>query len=259
MAIEIDLSGKVAIVTGGGRGVGRGIVTRFLAAGADVVFCGRNEPESLPEAGGRQAVFVAADVRDVEDIDRLVSATTDRFGRLDVIVNNAGGAPPSDSATVSPRFNEAIVRLNLLAPMNLAQRANRVMQEQEEGGVIINISSVSGIRPSPMTLAYAAAKAGLLAVTETLAVEWAPKVRTVAVTSGMVATEQSDLYYGDEEGGTAAGSTVPLRRLALPTDIGDACVFLASPMASYVSGSSLLVHGGGEAPSYIGAVEESKG
>jgi NAD(P)-dependent dehydrogenase (short-subunit alcohol dehydrogenase family) len=258
MAIEIDLEGKVVIVTGGGRGVGRGIVTRFLDAGADVVFCGRNEPESLPEGGGRKAVFVAADVRDVEEIDRLVTATTERFGRLDVVVNNAGGAPPSDSATVSPRFNEAIVRLNLLAPMNLAQRANRVMQEQDEGGVIINIASISAIRPSPLTVAYAAAKAGLLAVTATLAVEWAPKVRTVAVTAGMVATEQSDLYYGDDSGGTAAGSTVPLQRLATPADIGDACVFLASPMASYVSGSSLLVHGGGEAPSYLEAVEDSK-
>jgi len=259
MAIEIDLSGQVVLVTGGARGVGRGIVMRFLAAGADVVFCGRSEPESLPEAGGKQAIFIAADVRDVDDIDRLVSTTTERFGRLDVVVNNAGGSPPSDSATVSPRFNEAIVRLNLLAPMNLAQRANRVMQEQEGGGVIINISSISAIRPSPLTVAYAAAKAGLLAVTATLAVEWAPKVRTVAVTSGMVATEQSDLYYGDEEGGTAAGSTVPLGRLAHPADIGDACVFLASPMASYVSGSSLIVHGGGEAPSYLEAVEESKG
>ena len=253
MAIEIDLSGKVAIVTGGGRGVGKGIVTRFLDAGADVVFCGRNEPEKLPEGGGKQAVFVAADVRDVDEVDRLVTATTDRFGRLDVVVNNAGGAPPSDSATVSPRFNEAIVRLNLLAPMNLSQRANRVMQEQEEGGVIINIASVSAIRPSPMTVAYAAAKAGLLAVTATLAVEWAPKVRTVAVTAGMVATEQSDLYYGDEEGGTAAGDTVPLRRLATPTDIGDACVFLASPMASYVSGTSFAVHGGGEKPAFLDA------
>ena len=241
MAIEIDFSGKVVIVTGGGRGVGKGIVTRFLDAGADVVFCGRNEPESPPEAGGRKAVFVAADVRDLDDVDRLVTTTVERFGRLDVLVNNAGGAPPSDSATVSPRFNEAIVRLNLLAPMNLSQAANRVMQEQDEGGVIINIASISAIRPSPLTVAYAAAKAGLL-----------------AVTAGMVATEQSDLYYGDEEGGSAAGSTVPLQRLATPADIGDACVFLASPMASYVSGSSLLVHGGGEAPSYLEAVEETK-
>ena len=257
MALSIDLSGKVAIVTGGGRGVGRGIATRFLEAGAEVVICGRNEPDRPPEGGGRKAVFVRADVRDVDDVDRLVTFTTDRFSRLDVLVNNAGGAPPSDSATVSPRFNEAIVRLNLLAPMNLAQRANRVMQEQDEGGVIINIASISAIRPSPNSVAYAAAKAGLLAVTATLAVEWAPKVRTVAVTAGMVHTEQSDLYYGDEEGGSAAGATVPLGRLAEPTDIGEACAFLASPLASYVSGSSLLVHGGGEIPAYIDAVEES--
>ena len=134
MSLEIDLSGRVAIVTGGGKGVGRGITERFLEAGADVVICGRRAPEALPSIGGREAIFVAADVRDVEQIDRVVATALERFGRLDTLVNNAGGAPYVEAAAASARFTEKIVALNLLAPLNFAQRANAVMQGQEEGG-----------------------------------------------------------------------------------------------------------------------------
>lgn len=249
----LDFTGRVAIVTGGARGIGRGIAETFLAAGADVVICGRNEPETAPAAGGRTAVFVAGDVRDPDDVDRVVGATVDRFGRLDVLVNNAGGGPPADSATASPKFSTAIITLNLIAPLVFAQRANAVMQQQDGGGVIVNIASVSGIRPSPNSAAYGAAKAGLLNLTETLAVDFAPKVRVVAVTAGLVRTEQSHLFYGDEEGIAAVGATIPLGRMAEPSDVGDACLFLASPLARYVSGTSLLVHGGGEKPAYLDA------
>ncbi|MFP6625584.1 MAG: SDR family oxidoreductase [Deltaproteobacteria bacterium] len=247
------MTGKAVIVTGGGRGVGRGISERFLEAGAEVVICGRNLPESLPTGGGREALFVESDVRDVEQIGRVVDFTVEKFGRIDVLVNNAGGAPYADAATVSPRFSESVLRLNLLAPLNFCQQANRVMQEREEGGVIINIASVSALRPSPGTAAYSAAKAGLIALTQTLAVEWAPKVRINAISAGMVRTEQAHLHYGDEEGIAAVSATVPLGRLADPTDIGDVCLFLASPLSSYVSGANLVVHGGGERPSYLGA------
>jgi NAD(P)-dependent dehydrogenase (short-subunit alcohol dehydrogenase family) len=251
----IDLTGKVAIVTGGGKGVGRGITRRFLEAGAEVVICGRTEPEEISSAGGREATFVAADVRDVEQIDRAVQFTAERFGRLDVLVNNAGGAPPAEAATASPRFSEAILRLNLIAPLNFAQRANAVMQRQDTGGSIINIASVSALRPSPGTAAYGAAKAGLLSLTQTLAVEWAPKVRVNAVAAGMVRTEQSHLYYGDEAGIAAVAATVPLGRLGEPEDVGDVCLFLASPLASYVSGASILLHGGGEKPAFLAAAK----
>jgi NAD(P)-dependent dehydrogenase (short-subunit alcohol dehydrogenase family) len=223
------------------------------------VICGRNEPDELPSGGGKKAVFVSADVRDVEAIDRVVTATTGRFGRLDVLVNNAGGAPPAAAATASPRFSEAIIRLNLIAPLNFAQRANTVMQAQDEGGAIINIASVSGLRPSPGTAAYGAAKAGLLSLTQTLAVEWAPKVRVNAVAAGMIRTEQSHLHYGDEAGVAAVAATVPLGRLGEPRDVGDACLFLASPLARYVSGASLLLHGGGERPAFLDAAAPVKG
>jgi NAD(P)-dependent dehydrogenase (short-subunit alcohol dehydrogenase family) len=251
----LDLSGKVAIVTGGGRGVGRGIATRLLEQGAEVVICGRKAPESLPEAGGRQAAFSAADVREVEQIERVVSFTRERFSRLEVLVNNAGGAPEAEAATASPRFHESILRLNLIAPLNFAQQANAVMQQQESGGVIVNIASVSALRPSPGTAAYGAAKAGLLSLTQSLAVEWAPKVRVVAVTAGMIETELSHLHYGDEEGLARVASTVPLGRMGTPRDVGDLCVFLASPLASYVSGASILMHGGGEKPAFLDAAK----
>jgi NAD(P)-dependent dehydrogenase (short-subunit alcohol dehydrogenase family) len=253
----LDMSGKVVIVTGGGKGIGRGITTRFLDAGADVVICGRTEPETLPSGGGKQAVFVAADVRQIADIDRVVTTTVERFGRLDVLVNNAGGSPVATAATASPRFSESIVKLNLLAPLNFAQRANAVMQQHAAGGVIINIASVSGTHPSPGTAAYGAAKAGLLNLTQTLAVEWAPRVRVNAITAGMIRTEQSHLHYGDEAGIAAVSATVPLGRLGEPKDIADACLFLASPMACYISGTSIVVHGGGERPSYLDAAKSS--
>lgn len=247
----LDMTGKVVIVTGGAKGVGRGITRRFLEGGAEVVVCGRSEPDEVAQARGRRAELVQADVRDLEQIERVVAFTTERFGRLDVLVNNAGGAPPADAATASPRFSEKVIQLNLIAPLHFAQRANQVMQAQESGGSIINISSVSALRPSPGTAAYAAAKAGLLSLTQTLAVEWAPRVRVNAVAAGMIRTEQASLHYGDEAEIAAVAATVPLGRLGEPEDVGDLCLFLASPLASYISGATILMHGGGERPAFL--------
>jgi NAD(P)-dependent dehydrogenase (short-subunit alcohol dehydrogenase family) len=253
----LDYTGKVVIVTGGAKGVGRGISERFLEAGAQVVICGRSDPESLPAVQGREALFTPADVRDVEQIGSVVAFAKEKCGRLDVLINNAGGAPEADAATVSPRFSESIIRLNLIAPLNFAQQANAVMQGQAEGGVIINIASVSAIRPSPGTAAYGAAKAGLLSLTQSLAVEWAPRVRVNAVIAGMIRTEQAHLHYGDEEGVAAVGNTVPLERMGEPSDVGDTCLYLASPLASYVSGASVLMHGGGEKPAFLAAARNT--
>ena len=253
MGDPLDMSGRVVIVTGGCRGIGRGITTRFLGAGADVVVCCRHRPEEAPASGGREAAFVEADVREVDQIDSVVSYTTDRFGRLDVLVNNAGGAPAAPAATASPRFSASIINLNLVAPLNFAQRANAVMQEHPDGGSIVNIASVSGVRPSPGAAAYGAAKAGLLNLTQTLAVEWAPKVRVNAVTAGLIRTEQAHLWYGDEAGVAAVGATVPLGRMGEPDDVAAVCLFLASPLAGYLSGSNVIAHGGGERPAYLDA------
>ena len=257
MSAALDFAGKVVLVTGGSRGVGRGIALRFLEAGAAVAVCGRNEPETLPTAAGHSAVFFAADVRDAEAVDRLVSAVCERLGRLDVLVNNAGGSPAAPAAEASPRFHESIIRLNLVATLHCAQRANAVMQAQPEGGAIVNVASVSGTRPSPGTAAYGAAKAGVLSLTQTLAVEWAPKVRVNAVTAGMIETELAHLHYGDAEGLARVAATVPLGRMGQPGDVGDACLFLASPLAGYVSGANLLLHGGGEKPAFLAAVRST--
>ncbi len=253
MGNSLDMRGKVALVTGGGKGIGKGIAERFLEAGAQVVVCGRNSLDEPPSGSGGEAVFTHCDVRDVEQIQACVDFTMRRCGRLDVLVNNAGGAPRAEAASASPRFSEAVIRLNLIAPLNFAQAANAAMQRQEAGGCIINIASVSAIRPSPGTAAYGAAKAGLVNLGSSLAVEWAPKVRVNAIICGLTRTEQSHLHYGDEAGIAAVGETVPLGRMAVPRDIGDACLFLASPLANYISGASLAVHGGGERPAFLAA------
>jgi NAD(P)-dependent dehydrogenase (short-subunit alcohol dehydrogenase family) len=173
-------------------------------------------------------------------------------------VNNAGGSPPADSATASPRFSRAIIDLNLIAPLVFSQAVYAVMKDQESGGVIVNIASVSGTRPNPGSVAYGAAKAGLLNMTQTLAVDFAPKVRVNAVTAGLIVTEQAHLFYGDEEGIAAVAATVPLGRMGTPDDIADVCLFLASPLAAYVSGANVLVHGGGEMPAYRDAAKNTR-
>ena len=258
LAGALNLAGRVAIVTGGGRGVGRGIARRFLEAGAEVIICGRNAPAEPPAAGGRSAHFTAADVRDPQQVSALADTALKRFGRLDVMIANAGGAPPAAASDASPRFHEKIVQLNLVAPLHCAQRANAIMQQQPEGGVVLFIASVSAHRASPGTAAYGAAKAGLLSLVQSLAVEWAPKVRVCAVSAGMVRTEQSNLHFGSARGVAAAAASVPLGRLAEPEDVGDACLFLASPLARYISGADLLLHGGGESPAFLSAVTEAE-
>jgi NAD(P)-dependent dehydrogenase (short-subunit alcohol dehydrogenase family) len=247
----LDLAHRVVLVTGGTRGVGLGITRAFLSAGATVVTCGRGAPDPPLPTG--DVHHRTCDVRDPERVRALIAAVVEDFETLDIVVNNAGGAPPAPAAEASPRFGEAVVGLNLLAPLHVAQAANRVMQRQPAGGHIINISSESARRASPGTAAYGAAKAGLENLTATLAVEWAPKVRVNALTVGPVRTELAHLHYGDEGGVAAVARTIALGRLAEPEDVGNLCLLLASPLASYVSGASILLHGGGTRPAFLDA------
>jgi NAD(P)-dependent dehydrogenase (short-subunit alcohol dehydrogenase family) len=247
------MNGAVVLVTGGSRGIGRGIAAAYADAGSTVVTCGRKEPESLPPG----VAFVAADVRDADAVDRLVGTIVDRHGRLDVAVNNAGGGPPADAATASPRFTSAVIALNLTAALFVAQRANAVMQTQDSGGSIVNITSLSGLRPSPGSAAYGAAKAGLINATRSLAIEWAPKVRVNCVSGGIIRTEQADLFYGDEAAQARVAATIPLGRMGEPADIAAACLFLSSPAASWISGANLVVDGGGERPPFLDVVQGS--
>jgi NAD(P)-dependent dehydrogenase (short-subunit alcohol dehydrogenase family) len=243
--LNLGLEDRVVVVTGGVRGVGAGISEVFAGQGAVVITCARRPVDGLPYE------FHSCDVRDPDAVTELVGAVVERHGRLDVVVNNAGGSPYALAADASPRFHQKVIELNLLGMLNVSLSANAVMQTQDRGGSIISISSVSGRRPSPGTAAYGAAKAGVDSLTATLAVEWAPKVRVNAVVAGMVATEQAELFYGDSESQVAVAATVPLGRLARPDEIGWATAFLASDAASYISGATLPVHGGGESPPFL--------
>jgi NAD(P)-dependent dehydrogenase (short-subunit alcohol dehydrogenase family) len=205
-----------------------------------VVICGRHEPA---EATYR---FVGCDVRQPTEVAALVDDIVTRSGRLDVVVNNAGGSPYADAATMSPKLAERVVALNLLAPFYVAQAANAVMQQQADGGVIVNIGSVAVRRPAPGTSAYQAAKAGLVVLTRSLALEWAPKVRVNLVSAGLVQTEADGYEAGVEK-------TIPMGRLATPADIGAACLMLAGPTASFITGADLYVDGGGEKPAFLSA------
>lgn len=244
---------RTVLVTGGAKGVGRGISEAFVSEGAHVIVCGREAPADLPSAGGRPVEFIACDVRKREQVDAMFGQIAQRHGRLDVLVNNAGGAPFALADQASARFHESIVALNLLAPLHLAQKANHLMQAQTDGGVVLFIGSVSALRPSPGTAAYGAAKAGVLSLVQSLAVEWAPKVRVCAVSPGLVRTEQSELHYGDEASIARVALTIPAGRLASVAEVGQACVWMASPAAAYASGTNLVLHGGGERPAFLAA------
>jgi NAD(P)-dependent dehydrogenase (short-subunit alcohol dehydrogenase family) len=246
------------VITGGTRGIGAGIARAFLQAGARVLVCGRTmpaDPGQLPAGGGRTALFCQADVRDPEQATRLVQTAAAEFGRVDVLISNAGGSPEAAAATVSPRFLQKIIELNLTAPLLVAQAANAIMQGQDDGGEIIMIGSISGTRPSPGTAAYGAAKAGLHHLVTSLAIEWAPKIRVNCVAPGYVDTDGADGHYGDLAGTEAVRLLVPLQRMATPQDVASACLYLASPQAGYVSGATLMLHGGGEPPAFLSARE----
>ena len=244
MALTLDLSGRVVLVTGGTRGIGLGIAEAFRSAGARVVTCSRSAVEGAED-------HHVCDVRDPEAVGALVDDVVARHGRLDVLVNNAGGAPATEAATASPRFHDKVVGLNLLSPLLVSQAANAVMQRQESGGAIVNISSISAHRPAPTIAAYGAAKAGLDSLTRSLAVEWGPKVRVNAVDVGLCRTEQTDDHYGGDDRVAAIERTIPVGRMARPEEVGNVAAFLASDLASYVSGARVTCDGGGEPPVFL--------
>lgn len=243
MALQIDMTGQVVLVTGGTKGIGAGIARTFVEAGAHVITCARSEATPAPGTS-----HVVCDVRDAEAVNAMVDGIVAEHGRLDVAVNNAGGAPYALLADGSPRFHDKILGLNFTSVLLVAQAANRVMQAQERGGAIVNISSISALRPSPGTAVYGAAKAAVDQLTVSAGMEWAPKVRVNAINVGLCRTSDTADHYGGDATVAAIEETIPLGRMARPEEIGGVALFLASDLASYVTGATIQCHGGGEPP-----------
>jgi len=242
---------KTIIITGGGKGIGRAITERFVDNGAQLVICGRRAPKSLP----KNTHFLALDIRESGAAQSLIDFAIEKTGRIDCLINNAGGGPPVASAEASPRLTEKVVSLNLMAPIYLSQAAYPHLKESN--GSIVNISSVSATRSSPGSVAYGAAKAGLLSVTTSLAMEWAPDIRVNAIIVGLVKTEASEDHYGGSQGMAHLSNALPMKRMGDPGDIAKACIFLADNENSYVSGAALEVFGGGEPPYFLKIAEEA--
>jgi NAD(P)-dependent dehydrogenase (short-subunit alcohol dehydrogenase family) len=239
-------------ITGGTKGIGLGLVRAFAKAGYQVFTCARRPGDSpLPDG----VEFTLADLRKPDQVQAAAQVCLERFGAIDLLINNAGGSPMVAAAQASPRFSEAIISLNLLAPLHCATAVEPIMQAQDSGGNIINVASVSGLRPSPGTAAYGAAKAGLINLSQSLAIEWAPKIRVNAVALGMVETEQSQEHYGGAQGIKQVAKSIPAGRMASPADLASLCLYLDSPAASYLSGACIPLHGGGENPAFLAVVK----
>ena len=248
---NINFKNKTIVITGGSKGIGLEITKTFLKHQANVIILARNKPKRKIQSKGNAGYFIECDIRNTESIDSALKDIASKYKSIDVLINNAGGAPMADSLTASPKFHEAIIDLNLTAPLNLSQKIAKKMIKQKTVSNIINISSVTATRPTPGSAAYGAAKGALVNLTKTLAVEWAPKIKVNSIIVGYIETENSILHYGSKSEIKKVAKTIPLKRMGKPQDIANACVFFASDMAEWVTGSALEVHGGGESPAYL--------
>ncbi|MDB2666367.1 SDR family oxidoreductase [Gammaproteobacteria bacterium] len=248
---NINFKNKTVVITGGSKGIGLEITKTFLKHQANVIILARNKPKQKIQSKGNAGYFIECDIRDTESIDKAIKDIASKYKSIDVLINNAGGAPMADSLTASPKFHEAIIDLNLTAPLNLSQKIAKKMIKQKTVSNIINISSVTATRPTPGSAAYGAAKGALVNLTKTLAVEWAPKIKVNSIIVGYIETENSILHYGSKSEIKKVAKTIPLKRMGQPQDVANACVFFASNLAEWVTGSALEVHGGGESPAYL--------
>jgi 7-alpha-hydroxysteroid dehydrogenase len=257
---RFKLTDEVAIVTGGGKGIGRGIAWAFADAGADLVVAARTESDLAQtvagvEERGRKAVAVKTDVTVTADLERLVRATLDAFGRIDVLVNNAGGTGPRAALETSERFFEAALRFNVTQAFLLTKLVVPRMVETAGGGAIVNISSRSSDMVQTGFAAYGAAKAALNMLTRNLAAELAPKVRVNAISTGGVATEALEVVLTNEAIAEQFDRNTPMGRPGTVEDVAAAALYLASPASAWVTGKIFQIDGGTEAPSIRVPVE----
>ena len=243
-----DLTGKVAVVTGGSRGIGRAVAEGFAMAGADVVIASRKfdncetAASEIAAASGRRTLPVGCHVGKWEDADALLKSVYDAFGRCDVLVNNAGMAPVYDDLpSVTPELYDKVQAVNARGPFRLSVLFGTRMAEGD-GGSIINVTTAGSLRPDTADLPYAMAKAGLNALTLGLAGAWAPKVRANLVLPGAYDTDISKGWGAEAHELVAAMN--PMKRMGVPEDMVGLCVFLASDAASYINGAQILADGG---------------
>jgi 3-oxoacyl-[acyl-carrier protein] reductase len=247
MVLDADaarLDGKVAVVTGGGAGIGRGIAKGLCAFGAEVAIWERDPDTSAAAAAEVDGLSVPTDVRDGGQVDAALTATVERFGTVDILVNNAGGVFASPFLETSENGFDALYRANLKHVLLCTKAVARHMVEAGHGGAVVNITSIEGVRAAPLFAAYAAAKAGVINLTKTLALELAPHdIRVNAIAPDITITE-SLLALTPDGTGERIGLTVPMGRPGHVDECAGAAVFLASRLSSYVTGHTLHVDGG---------------
>lgn len=265
-ASDIDLTGQVAFVTGGGGGIGRAIALCMADMGADIAIIEAipercDQVAAMVEARGRKALCIPGNVMDVEALQNAIAAAADTFGRLDILVNNAGGVTRRNFLELTERNWRRHIDLNLVSNLAATQAAVPVMIEGGRGGSVINVTSIEGSRAAPGYAVYAACKAGINNLTRTLALEFAEhriRVNTIAPdftrtpgTSGQFTgpVDESKWFQASAAQVDAVRRRIPAGRWGYEEECGKVAVFLASPMASYVTGTIIPVDGGSWASS----------
>jgi NAD(P)-dependent dehydrogenase (short-subunit alcohol dehydrogenase family) len=247
---KFSLDGKVALVTGGSRGIGEAIALAFADAGADVVVSSRSQPDLEKVAEeirglGRRALALAAHIGRLVEVDNLVKGAMEEFNRIDILVNNAATNPAWVHILESEeRLWDSIMNLNLKGPFFLSQKVAKIMKEQG-GGSIINIASVEGFMVGDRSAIYDISKAGLINFTKAAASEWAQyNIRVNAIAPGSVQTRLTRSMWENQEYRTVLESKIPLHRIAQPMEMAGAAIYLASDAAGYTTGSLIVVDGG---------------
>jgi 7-alpha-hydroxysteroid dehydrogenase len=250
---RFKLTDKVAIVTGAGKGIGRGIALAFAEAGADVVCAARTVADIEATAAdieklGRQALPVQCDVMQTPDLDKLVEKTMEVFGKIDILVNNTGGTYPCPAMDTTEEFFEEALRFNVTTAFLLSQKVAEKMVETSEMGSIVNISSRSSDMVQTSFVAYGAGKAAMNMMTRNMAPEFAPKIRVNAISVGGVATDSLKIVLQNEAARREFNKNTPMNRPGEVEDIAAAALYLASPAASWVTGKVFQIDGGVSAP-----------